>query len=229
MRLRAAQHILRRELVEEDEQTPDSPIGFRSLFLSIAGLHAEGGQFSDVGYAASLEGLATLLDQMSERPVVPGRVFTPSTIHGISDLLFSWSVMLISTLPDGGDDGVVDKIGKMTEDPSVFPNGDRSVLGIVQFLRQMLEIIKPPYEKAVHALNAFSPRTEFFSRRDRFETIVTEALRTVEKHRTERVNRLPFDQERLTRLRHAAEAAILNRPALVSFKDSRYRKAKVSN
>jgi hypothetical protein len=93
-------------------------------------------------------------------------------------------------------------------------------------VRALSEIIKAPYEKAIRALNAFSPRTEFFSGRERFETIITEALRTVEKHRTERVNQLPLDQERLERLRNEAEAAILTEPVSLGIRGFKVQKSK---
>ncbi|MGA7958717.1 MAG: hypothetical protein WCA26_16840, partial [Xanthobacteraceae bacterium] len=187
-----ATRIFKRELVD-DEYLQERPISFHKLFFSILGMCTAGEQFSETGYGAWLDGLVGTVDQMSERPVVPGRVYTPSTIHGRSDLLFSWTLMLIPTLPDEGDDGVVDAVGRLMDDPSILAHGDRLLVRIGQFLQQMSDTIKAPYENAIHGVNAFSPGIDFFSRKERLEAILDKARTRIEEYRRQRIRELPFD------------------------------------
>jgi hypothetical protein len=59
-------------------------LSFRSLLLDFMRLEMAGGRYQDGSYAATLDQLVATLDNMTERRVVPGRVFTPSTLNGSS-------------------------------------------------------------------------------------------------------------------------------------------------
>ncbi len=213
----AARRVFRRELVDPEDQIQDRLTTFRSLFFGILGLLLAGERFHDQSYGAYLDGLARTLDQMSERPVVPNRIYTPSTIRGIDQLLLPWCVMLISMLPSEGDDGAVAALAGLTREVSIFPDGDRSILNITQFLQQMLQAIQPPYEKAVRALNVLSPQTSFFDRREKLESILNGSRNAIEQQRADRVSQLPFDEAKLDTIRTAVEATLLSESAGPTF------------
>jgi len=215
--IQTVQRILKRELADDDELSERTAVSFRSLFFGIARLYAADGQFSEEGYGASLDGIARTIDQMSERRVVPGRIFTPSTINGRDGLLLPWALMLISTLPDEGDGGVITNLIDLISNVSTFADRDRSIAAVSRFLQQMIEVIKPPHEKAIRAINLLSPQTNFFAGRERLEVILQGAKRAIEEKRTDRIRALPFDQKKISELSQAVEAALLEYPAEVHF------------
>jgi hypothetical protein len=98
-------------LLREEGRDEDNPgrgrqdVGLRSLFLDVLRFEMAGERFRDGSYAADLDQLVAMLDNMTERRVVPGRVFTPSTLHGRDQLLLPVVAILAAATPDGGTMG----------------------------------------------------------------------------------------------------------------------------
>jgi hypothetical protein len=107
---RAATLLLRRQIIEGEGSrfAPGdmrSPTIFRSLFwLLIRAALDE--RYGKGGYGASLDGLVQALNGMSERHVVPGRVYTSWGWRGLDEVRSQVLAMLAANLPATGDDGI---------------------------------------------------------------------------------------------------------------------------
>ena len=103
---RTASALLRRELEDTDDDehrgaVQDRPFG--SLVLDTIRLDIAGDRRPKATYSASLDHLVENLDNMTERRVIPGRVYTPSTLHSRDGLRTALLAMLLACAPETGD------------------------------------------------------------------------------------------------------------------------------
>jgi hypothetical protein len=125
---RTARALLHREVSDNDHQhAGQREPAFRSLFLDLLRFELAGKSYREDSYAAELDRLVSTLDNMTERRIVPGRVFTPSTMHGCDDLLLPELAILLANTPDEGDDGLLDRIAALAREEEVLPEGDGSL------------------------------------------------------------------------------------------------------
>src|SRR5690606_18307020 len=96
-------------------------------FLDFLRIDIAGERFREEGYGRELDRLVSALDGMSERRVVPGRVFSPSTLHDREGLYSSILTILVALAPAEGDDGLGQRIGDLAENEPALPDADRSL------------------------------------------------------------------------------------------------------
>ena len=216
--LRTARKLLRRELIDPEIGFGEQgAVEFRSLFFGVLRLILSGERFGHEGYGAFLDGMATTLDQMSERRVVPGRVYTPTTIHGRDELYLSLLAILLANVPAEGDDNVVTGMTRMVEAESVFPEGDRSLHSVREFCRHMLDMLKTDTTGLKEATASLSGSAAFEHSRavERLSNIFSAISNSVQSHRAKRVRELPIDLVAADRIRTGIEEALLTPPAHV--------------
>lgn len=207
-----ASRLLGRELVDPEDLTTPNEIGFRPLFFEVLRLNVGEMQSNKKSYGAFLDGLVSSLDQMSERRVVPGRIFTPSTIHGRHDLLLSFAIMLLLKTPDEGDENVVARLADLIFGDGRLPQGDRSLSHLLQFLGQLAETPKKNIEPIYRALSVLLPDTNYKKRIANLENILNSCIGTIKEYRTNKIRSLPIDNEILDRTTQTVESAITNSP-----------------
>lgn len=228
--LQSAIKLLRREVIDAEIGVGKEPIGFRSLFFEIIRIDLSGDLFDDKSYGSFLDGLASSVDQMSERSVVPGRIYTPSTIHGRDDLRLSFLSILLANLPTEGDDRVVSDIRELIDKESRFPQGDRSLQNIIEYFTQMtnaLETGNAAFRETVEKISG-TANINFSNAVERLKSIFSEASDVIRGHRTKRISALPIEQTFIDRISRAAETALLTPPARVElFRGFRIEKSKI--
>lgn len=191
------------------------PLRFRSLFLDLLRLETAGERFEDASYAAKLNRLVELLDNMTERRVVPGRTYTPSTLHGKEDLVVAFAAILAAAIPDEGDDGLGDRIASLASNEEALPQGDRSLRAIAHELGQLRSALGQP--QLPRGVSLLEPDRDSQRLSDRLHETISAAEEVIETKRLARLKARPVDPTRLERVRAAIENALLNDPPIVPF------------
>jgi hypothetical protein len=214
---RNASVLLRGEDDDVDAHSPRRQLGFRSLFLDFIRLELAGERFRDGTYAAELDALIQVLDNMTERRVVPGRIFTPSTLRDRDDLLQSFVAMLAATTPDDGDDGLLERVTELAREEEVLPEGDRSLRNVVHQLGRLSTILEQPGPQLARGLQLLAPGRDAEAITRRLRQIVDAAKTAIEEQRLERLKARPVDPAKLERIRTKLETALLNEPSETPF------------
>jgi hypothetical protein len=215
---RTARALLRREVSDDDHgRYGREKVGFRSLFLDLLRFELAGEHFRDGSYAGELDHLVATLDNMTERRVVPGRVFTPSTMHGRGDLLVPDLAILLAHAPDENDDGVLERITALAREEEALPEGDGSLRDILRRLgrfRSMLEESRPELAKGILTL---ADGRDLEVARERLREIVIAATAAIEAERGQRLEARAPDPTKLERIRATIETALLTEEPEVPF------------
>jgi hypothetical protein len=187
-----------------------------SLFLDMARFEAAGERYDQASYANELDRVVMTMDNMTERRVVPGRVFTPSTINGREDLTSSFLAILASSVPDKGDDGLNNRIRQLAVDVSMLPRGDRALRAIVQEIDALLGVLRSEFSlDAAKPLLASTQDPKLVGKR--LGEILESARSTIENVRSDLLKSLPISKEAVDELRDAAKASLLEGFAQLNF------------
>jgi hypothetical protein len=214
---RMAASLLRKEGTDEDDHRTDGPLDFRSLFIDLLRLDLASGTFRGESYSGELDGLVGTLDNMTERHVVPGRIFSPSTLNARGDLLQSFAAMLGCLAPAEGDDGVVEMVAELAKEEEILPEGDRSLRDIVRQLGHLDAFLEKPEARFSQGLAVLAPDRDAEAAAGQLRRIIGAARNAIEDLRLERLKARPVDPGKLERVRSAIEAALLNQPSQAAF------------
>jgi hypothetical protein len=214
---RTATALLGRQPADQEDVPRGEPgrRSFRSMFLDMLRLELAGERFDDETHGAQLDKLVSSLDRMSERRVVPGRVYTPSTLYDREGLTLPMLGILLATVPINGDDGLRQRIDRLAENEAALPNQDRSLRDILHQLRRFSTTLENPPMVLRRAVLGLTP--DFDERVAALRTIVDDMVMAIEPQRLERLRQRPIDPAKLERLRSAIEAALLTPPAGIPF------------
>ena len=216
---RTAAALLRRELSEPEGLTPVGNISssFRSRFLDVLRLELAGERFREGSYSAELDNFVASLDNMTERHVVPGRIFTPSTLHDREGLLLPTLAILLAAVPVSGDDGLRARIEDLARNEKALPDADRSLRNALHELDRFSQALQTPIPNLKRGVIAFKPEAAFDASIAAMTSIVEEVVTVIESERLARLKERPVDPGKLERIRGAIEAAILKAPAAIAF------------
>jgi hypothetical protein len=209
--------LLRQDASEQRHSVMTQKPEFHSLFSDILRTEIAGQRFDDKLYGAELDRLVQTLDNMTERRVVPGRVYIPSTLHERDDLLLALVAILAATTPNEGDDGAVQRVAELAQHEEVLPQGDRTLRNVVDELarfRSALEETRSEIGRGVALLAQDRDADRVIAR---LREIFSSAEAAIEAKRLERLKVRPVDPGKLERIRSKIEAALLKEPAEVPF------------
>lgn len=216
---RTARALLEHSVDDPDDWgRPPDRVSFRSLFLDLIRLELTGERFREGSYAAELDHLVATLDNMTERRIVPGRVFTPSTMHGREGLLLSELTFLLAYLPNQGDDGVIERVNALAREEAVLPEGDYSLRNILYRLRQFETTLAEPLPDSILAILS-KDGERVGSSVEQLSELITAAIGAIEDARRERLAARAPDPAKLERIRAAIEDTLLTGPPQVPFFD----------
>ena len=208
---RTAFALLRREAGKDAGSNAfGADLSFRSLFLDLLRFEFSGEHFVDGSYAAEIDTLIEQLDNMTERSVVPGRVYTPSTLNGWDELLFSIVTILASTTPDDGDNGLGQRVTKMVSDVEVLPGGDRSIRNIKHKLSRIRETLETHIAEVTRGISYLKSDLNNDRAIDRLHEIIGSLEAAIDKERNAQLQSQPIDQKKVERIRAAVEEGLLN-------------------
>jgi hypothetical protein len=104
-------------------------------------------------YGTRLDALVGFLAQMSERRVVPGRVYSSWGFGGLDTVTLPLLAMLLANLPAEGDSGIVDGLGVLASDEDLFAGGDTTLHRI---LADIGSFARPLADQANHGFPGHS-------------------------------------------------------------------------
>ena len=161
---------------------------------------------------------------MSERHVVPGRVYTSWGWRGLDQMRSQVLAMLAASLPATGDDGAGQWVREFAGNEALFAAGDaafRRLDSTFKAYEQALgeQLSRDLFERGVHAL---APGADVETASARLHAIFTDAIATIHEQRTQRLRVLPIDPEKWNTLVQAMSGAL--GPELYCFQDFRVEK-----
>ncbi|MDX0542054.1 hypothetical protein GOC91_03350 [Sinorhizobium medicae] len=216
---RTAVTLLRRNVVDTDVSLGRelrADLSFRSAFLNIMRIELAGERFREEGYGKELDRLASSLDSMSERPVVPGRVYTPSTMDDREGLQPSMLAILLAAVPLEGDGGLGHHLGELLQNEAALPDGDRSLRNLLRLLGTFGSMLDTP-ANLLSGASGMSANVDFDAAIPALRTIIEASIAAIQSHRRERLEERPVDPAKIERIRAAMDDALLTPPAKIPF------------
>ena len=215
---RTARSLLNREGGDDlGHGTAGKIPAFHSLFLDFVRLRTAGGRFEDGSYAARLDGVVELLDNMTERRVVPGRVYSPSTLQGRHDLLLPIVSILVAATPGEGDDGLVERVSALSREEEVLPDGDESLRNALREFESWRSVLENPVPTVVEGVRLQDPKCDPDHAATNLVIIITAAEAGIEAERLQRLNALPIDSSKLEHLRSSIQKTLMEEAIEVPF------------
>lgn len=196
--------------------TPNG-ICFRSLFLDMLRFEIAGNRYAEGSYAGELDKLVETLDGMTERRVVPGRIYTPSTSHGRKDILISLTAFLAATIPETADGEFLRSLSDISEDEKKLPGGDEALRAIVHELKSIQSLLKDSSDQLKHAISVLALEIDTQEVIDQLYNIVVQARETIEGKRRQRLHERPVSLAKLEQIRSEAQVALLKSASNVPF------------
>lgn len=154
---------------------------------------------------------------MTERRVVPGRVFTPSTMHGRGDLLLPELAVLMAHTPHDGNDGVLERIAALAHEEEILPEGDGSLRGILRQLELFQSTLEQAWPALARGVSTLADGHDLESSRERLREIIVAATAAIEAERRQRLEARVPDAAKLERIRAGIETALLTEPPEAPF------------
>lgn len=215
---RTAGALMRHEQDDADRlRSPGDELGIDSLLPDLMRQELAGEHYRNGTYGAALDYLVRTLDTMTERRVVPGRIFTPTTLNGRADLRVPMLSMLLSLITDRADVGVMSSIADLVADESVLPAGDGSLRAILRELGEYHTLLTEHFEEVSRGTSLFEPGHDFNDRKEQLVRYIDRARADIDRRRTERLKQSPVSSEKLEEIRAAIEKSLLTDEAIVPF------------
>ncbi|MDX7951338.1 hypothetical protein P7D22_09140 [Lichenihabitans sp. Uapishka_5] len=190
---------------------------FTSRLLSHLRLHLAGERLSDASYPGDLDALVQRLDGMTERDIVPGRVFTPSTSHGRDDLLPA-SIAILAAAAPGADAAEVERmVADLASRVDLLPDVDQTLRSILHELRAIQNACGHATVRTHEVIRIIEPDVDAADALSKLEALAGAAIVTIEAERSRRLRALPLDAGKLERLRASLQAALLDGAEHVPF------------
>ena len=132
---KTAELLLRRQVIEGEGSRRQVNFGrAESTFETVFSVIIRQGlteRLSEGRYGTGLDTIVRFLGQMSERRVVPGRIYTSWGLGGLDTIALQLLAMLLANVPEEGDNGVVDGLGVLAANEDLFADGDASLRRIL--------------------------------------------------------------------------------------------------
>jgi hypothetical protein len=160
-------------------------------------------------YRGSLDGLIGFLDRMSERRVVPGRVYTSWGRDGLDTITLPLLAILMSNLPENGDDRTVTNLTDFASTEELFSDADASLRRILASFDRLNKALVDPANRAVldRGVQKLSPTIDVAVALDRLTGLFARMSESIETQRTQRLRVRPIDTAKLQAFDDAMEKA----------------------
>ena len=215
---RTACSLLRREGADEfDRSSNNGKPALRSLFMDAVRLRSAGRRSGGGSYASDLNGLIEMLDNMTERRVVPGRAYTPTTLHSMHELAVPIVALLLATTPNDGDDGLADRIATLAREEEVLPDGDQSLRDILHGFDDWRLVLAESQSQLARCTRNLAPERDAADASCKLLAIINSAQAAIETERLKRLNTRPIDFVKLERFRSTVQEALLTEPIKIPF------------
>jgi hypothetical protein len=213
---RTAAELGRQEGASDQEFRPErQPPDLRKALLDFARIELAGSGFRDGSHGARVDELVRSLDNMTERRVVPGRVFTPSTSHAWDDLRLATVTLLTAAADVGGTEAAVGGVVELAAREDLLPRADASCRELDGALRNVEEAASRDWPQVASAFAVLRPARDLAAAKAALLSSVAAARSAIETARLARLKARQVDGAKLEAIRAAAEASLLTTPAKV--------------
>lgn len=199
--------LLRRQVIEgEGSRFTVSSTPRQTPFRCLASLIVRAAltdQFASHQYGATLDGLVQFLNGMSERRVVPGRVYSSWGWSGLDSIRLHLLAMLAAHLPAQGNDGFVAWMREIAANEDLFSSDDEQLRRITTSLDAYLRALDDGMDERLfeRGVRLLAPAADAAQARERLKTILSEAVTAINDERAKRLRARPLDPVKITALR----------------------------
>ncbi|OCJ05379.1 hypothetical protein A6U86_29400 [Rhizobium sp. AC27/96] len=194
----------------------ENQLNFRNVLLELFRLWMPGQDQSDRSYDSALDRLVESLDDMTERRVVPGRVYTPSTLNGCDDLMLAFAALLTAALPDA-DENVEAAVRELAARDERLPGGDASLRGILQTLDLLDNALEQSADEIIRVQTTLTGGAGLADSKDRLASVIELTRQVIGEERQKHLHERPADPQRIERIRASIETALLAKSAQLWF------------
>jgi hypothetical protein len=161
-------------------------------------------------YRGSLDGVVLLLDKMTERRVVPGRIYSSWGRDGLTTLTLPLLAFLLTSLPAEPDEAITRKVCELTASDEFFGDGDASLRRIVSTVADLKSALTDPPNQVIleRGIRKLSPEIHLANVVQRLATLLDTMALAIEAQRTQHLLDWPVDQAKLEAFRRAFEDAM---------------------
>ena len=227
--------LLRRQVIEGEGSrftvsSAPRPTPFRSL-ASLIIRAALADRHAGHHYGAVLDELVRFLNGMSDRRVVPGRVYSSWGWSGLDSVRLHLLAMLAAQLPAQGDDGFVAAMREIAANEELLSGDDEQLRRITMSLEAYLRALGDGMDERLfeRGVRILAPTADVAEARERLKTIFSEAIAAINDERAKRLRARPLDPAKIGALRDLLMGALS--PELHAFAGVHIRKhqAQVTN
>ena len=195
----------------EDRRDTSLDFSFGALFLNLIRVKVAGDAYQDDSYAAYLNGLIWRLDNMTERRVVPGRSYTPSTLDDWDGLVVPLVAMLTSVSSKDSANAVDDHVSMFTGAEKILPDGDRSLRNVLHEFGRWDSVLKRNTRQLRHAIELLlSDDGRVTTAPKELREIVQSAHSRIERVRLKRLRARPVDTQKLEEIRAGIQSVLFD-------------------
>jgi len=209
---RTARALLLREGADQFHQGPaDDRLNFRTVTLGILRIWMASQDQSGRSYDSDLDRLVESLDDMTEGKIVPGRVYTPSTLNGYEDLVSAFAAILTAALADAGDQNVAIALRELSVRDDRLPGADASLREVLRNLDQLVGCVEQLSDEialvqpSLRGADVSDPKEGLANVLERMRQVIREER---QKHLDER----DVSPRRVASIRASIEESILKSP-----------------
>lgn len=216
--VQTARLIIERKVLDDDTLRPaHRQLSFRHLLLDVLRIEMAGFRFQEGVYGADLDRLVSRLDNMTERAVVTGRVFTPSTIHGREELRPAIVALLAAWLPDKEDASLEQSVVDLAAKVTLLPDQDGSLRNILAEIRSCKSVLEAPSDSFLGVISSLGGKQDATNAASRLYAVLEKIETLIDEARLKRLSSTPIDQSKIDVLRDKIEEQLLANPAKISF------------
>lgn len=209
---RVANRLLQLRPAEHGDEPPSiRPLSLRSRFLDMLRFEVAPVLEGETSYAADLDHFIQQLDNMTERHVVPGRIYTPSTLHGRGGLMSSEIAILAASVPMTGDDGLRAYMAQLSANEALWPTSDDSIRRLLNHLQRILQWLETGASGIGEGVKYVS-NAEYPESLPVLSNILKSVVDDVEAARRGRLRERAIDQQKLLELGSLFERRLLDEP-----------------
>jgi hypothetical protein len=219
-----------RSLLIRQGDEDSAPLQFGAGELSLSSLllaifRIESG-FEDVGgatYLRDINNFVEKLDNMTERRVVPGRVFTPSTINSFYDLRRYLIPILLCSVPATHDPATVEHFRSLARETQLLPGGDRALRNMLRVFEDIRSTLEKPNQELFKPVEVLAPGCNLQEATAALNRTIVAIEEAIRDERQSRLRNSVVGPDVLDALRQEMQNEIFREPIAVPY----FRKIRV--
>lgn len=210
--LKIAKGILDGSLAGEGSQFEVVLTDFSTFMLNLVRIFSSGKYAKKHDYKGTLDEWVRKLDEMSERRIIPGRTYSPSTKTHCEDLIGAWTLCALALFSETPleADGFKRRFGDLVENEQYFPNGDIGLRSLKDDLSRMLTTLGQIEDKYfLEAIAIFAPKVQEIQK-GQFSNLLSELIELIERKRLERIRERAIDTTKIESFKEAAVTRLIS-------------------